>query len=112
MDRIKKYRTVIKEFLLGETTKKPSNAPKLERHLIIDQAENQFLLLTMGWYEEGYKHYAVFHLEIKDAKIWLHQNSTDIDIGEYFVKKGIAKSEMILGFLEPFERELSEYAVA
>lgn len=112
MNKTKKYRTLIKEFLTGEAAKKPSNAPKLERQLIIDQAENQFLLLTMGWYEEAYKHYAVFHLELKEDKIWLHQNSTDIDIGEHFVKKGITKSEMVLGFLEPFERELSEYAVA
>lgn len=112
MDRIKKYRTVIREFLTSEANKKISNAPDLERQLIIDKDENQFILMTIGWHEEVYKHYAVFHLQLKNNKIWLHQNNTDTDIGELFVKKGIAKSEIVLGFLEPFERELSEYAVA
>jgi hypothetical protein len=37
---------------------------------------------------------------------------TEIDLGRFFVDKGVPKSDIVIGFLAPEIRAYSEYAVA
>lgn len=112
MDKIEKYRKILLEEMEYQAELSFANAPELKRRLIIDRDQSEFILLMIGWSKKRYKHGVLFHFEIIGDKIWLHVNHTDVDIGERLVKKGIPKSDIVLGFLSKLERTLEGYAAA
>lgn len=81
--------------------------PDIYNQLIISEDNNQFLLLVMGWHGKKYVHTVAYHLEIRDAKVWIHENRTDVDIAEALAQKGIAAGDIILGFTQPYHREVT-----
>ena len=52
-----------------------------------------------------------FILDIKDEKIWIQCNSTDIDIAEELVNLGVEKQDIVLGFQPLYMRKYTDYAV-
>lgn len=111
-DKLTKYKKILKELFKCQASLHFANEPEVEQQLIINKEETQFIIMVVGWYEEYYKHFALLHVQLKEGKVWLHQNNTDEDVGSILEEKGIPKSELVLGFFTPFERELSDYAVA
>jgi hypothetical protein len=52
------------------------------------------------------------HLDIKEGKIWLQQNLTDQNPAEELVKKGVPRTDIILGLQAPYKRAYTDYGVA
>ncbi|EDX77518.1 XisI protein [Coleofasciculus chthonoplastes PCC 7420] len=52
------------------------------------------------------------HLDIKDNKIWIQQNVTEIDIGQELVDLGVLKEDIVVGFHPPYMRQFTEFAVS
>jgi hypothetical protein len=46
------------------------------------------------------------------GKIWIQENTTDVEIGKEFADLGISKQEIVVGFHHPAMREYSDYAIA
>ncbi|MEZ4849172.1 MAG: XisI protein [Bacteroidia bacterium] len=69
--------------------------------MIFDTENNHFLLMDIGWDKDRFFHDCVFHLDIKDGKIWLQQNWTDADIAGELVDTGVPKSDIVIGFQPP-----------
>lgn len=112
-EKIARYRQIILDFLNERAALKIVNRPGCEHVIIADTARNHYQLLTMGWTPTQYVHSLAFHLDIEaDGKIWLRANWTDTDIAQVLVERGVAKSDIVLGFYPTSMRELSEYAVA
>ena len=112
MENVKKYKKIIRQILEFRASLKVSNAPELERHLIMNEDQTEFVLISFGWNEKNYRHSFVFHIEIKKDKIWVHEDNTDLGIAAKLAENGIPKSDIILGFLPQYAREISGYAVA
>lgn len=112
MDKLKKYQALVQKELTYQASIPFANAPNLERQVIINQSQKHFMLMVIGWEKEQYNHYALFHFELRGDKIWVHQNNTDIDLDAFFEEQQVPKSDIVIGFLTPLERELSDYAVA
>lgn len=112
METIDKYKEIIHQELSYRCTIPIANAPSLKRHLIVTKDGSEFLLLTMGWHKKHYRHNLVFHVEIKDGKVWVHEDKTDVGIATKFVENGIPKSDIVLGFLPKYAQEVSGFAVA
>ena len=93
--------------LNDETIKKIERGEK-----IINKEETAFILVKAGWFKKEFTHGVVFHFEIKNDKVWLYQNSTDIDIGINLVEQGIPKSDIVLAFVSKLERTSEGYALA
>lgn len=68
--------------------------------------------MRVGWKDLKRIYYTVLHFDIKDEKIWLQHNATDIDVGQELVEMGVAKEDMVLGFHPPYKRPLTGYSVA
>ena len=111
MDTLINYAETIIELLKREASRKAANAPDLERLLIVNEEKTKFLVLVVGWHEKVYRHYVLFHIQLKGDKIWLHENRSELDVAKLLVDKGAKKSDIVLGFLSPAMRKLSEYAV-
>lgn len=112
MDKLKSYKEIIKKELSTQASIPFANASNLQHHLIINKEETQFILLKLGWMNDIFKHGLIYHFQIKDNKVWLYKNNTDIDIGARLVKQGIPKSDIVLGFVSEYERGIEGYAQA
>ena len=112
MEKVIKYQEVILKELKHRQSIKIYNAPNLKRHLVINKNKTEFVLLDVGWFNKKYVSGLVFHIEIKNEKIWIHEDNTDVDIASVLVEEGISKEDIVLGFLPDYAKELSNYAIA
>jgi XisI protein len=113
MDRLEHYRQSIKT-LLKRYADSMSQDPDstIETETIFDTENDRYLLLDVGWQKNQRVHHCIFHFDIKNEKIWLQENNTDIDVDEDLEEFGISKQEIVVGFHHPSMREYSDYAIA
>lgn len=114
MDKlIDKYRTIIVQTLRNYAEVPAANAQMLEveEQLILDTEHDHYQILTIGWENGRRVYYPVFHVDIKNNKVWIQENATDFDIVGSFEEQGIAKSDIVLAFQAPHKRALTGYAV-
>jgi hypothetical protein len=110
MDSLNQYRTII-QAILGEYSARRSTA-EIESQCIFDIQRDHYQIVNVGWENQQRVYGCVIHLDIKNGKIWLQYNGTEIDIAQELVDQGVAKSEIVLGFQPPYRRPLTEYAVS
>ncbi len=49
--------------------------------------------------------------DLKDGKIWLQHNGTELGLAHEFVALGVPKQDIVVGFHSPFKRQFTEFAV-
>ena len=115
MDKIAFYQVAISEliaeykhYLGGGRMNKSDDLLKI----VIDKEHNQYQLLKSGWNNGKFSFHVLFHFEIYNDKIWLQQNNTEFYVADELIEKGIAKQDIVLGFIEPQARQYSGFAVA
>ena len=94
MDRLDYYRQCLQDFLKGYSSYGPKN-PEVETQVIIDTVNDHYLLFRTGWEGEHRRHHCIFHFDIKNGKIWLQENNTDIEIDRELEEMGISKKEIV-----------------
>jgi XisI protein len=52
------------------------------------------------------------HFDIKDGKIWIQYNGTELAIAQILVDRGVHTSDIVLGFHSAFKRQFSGYSIA
>jgi hypothetical protein len=113
MGSIKKYQKAILEILEEFAATPFSNSPTVEKQIIADLKRNRFQVIGFGWEKEDILAYSTFlHFEIKNGKIWIQQNWTEILVATELVERGISKSDIVLGFVPEYARDATGYAVA
>lgn len=112
MEKIIKYRTVIQSLLEEYAKTKLANQPDIENQLVFDEKRNVYQLLRLGFENRRRVHYIVFQLDIKDGKIWVQQDATDVPIVQRLLDADVPKTDIVLGFHAPYKRPLSGFAVA
>jgi hypothetical protein len=114
MDKLSNYQEIIKSIFINYAkTRIPANNPEPGYQLIFDNERGSYLLYRTGWKEELNRfHFCVFHIDIKNDKIWVQEDATDFDIVGELEEKGIPKNDIVLGFQAPYKRPLSGYFVA
>jgi hypothetical protein len=67
--------------------------------------------MNVGWDGHRRVYGCVLHLDIKEGKIWIEQNMTEMMVAQELVARGVAKEDIILGFQAPEMREYTGYGV-
>lgn len=111
MDRLEKYREVIKQAVCMIAAELPAEE-NIRTEMICDDERGHYTLLQIGWEEDSRVHGILFHCDILNDKIYLEHNGTDIDIAGMFFEAGIPASEIVLGFRHPQLRQYTEFALA
>lgn len=114
MDNVEQYRSIVKG-ILGEyaQTRIPVNNPEPGYQLIFDSERDSYMLYRTGWKEELKRiHFCVFHIDIKDDKVWVQEDATDFDLVGELEAQGIPKEDIVLAFHAPYKRPFTGYAVA
>ena len=109
---IKKYEKIIIELLKEYAVMFNQQGDGLEAKVIIDKDNGHFQLLNNGWYRGDYQFYVIFHFEIKNNKVWLLENRTDILIAKELTERGVPKLDIVLGLQEPEVSAELGYAIA
>ena len=111
MDRVKKYQKAILSILNEYAKIKYANVDG-ENQVVADKEKHIYQVVTTGWEDGLYINDCPMRFDIINNKIWIQQNNTEWEVGEMFRDMGISKSEIVLGFLKPSTRALTDYAVA
>ncbi len=112
MDKVVKYRQLIKDLLVNYASPNTDSNQELEEQLVFDAERDHYQLLSVGWQNKKRIYFCLLHLDIKNNKIWLQENSTDYDIVEDLIKSGVPYSDVVIGFHPADVRKLTEFAVA
>ena len=112
--KIKKYQTIISDTLCRYAAMpvEGSSEPELEEQLILDMERNHFQILAIGWERGKRVYYPIFHLDIKNGKIYIQEDATDFDIVGELERQGVPTTDIVLAFHAPFKRPMTGYAVA
>ncbi|NEO54138.1 MAG: XisI protein [Okeania sp. SIO3B5] len=110
MDKLNKYRTIIKKFLT-EQTQGNSLDEDIETEIVFDQERERYLLIDLGWQKHQRIYNCVIHLEIKNEKIWIQRNQTDLPISDRLIAEGVPPQDIVLGLQPAYVREYTGLGV-
>jgi len=110
MSDIEKYRKEVKEIIRQYAKERPL-PENVEAQLIFDTEEDHYQLVHVGWNRDQWIHGCVLHMDIKNEKVWIQYNGTEIDIAEELIKRGIPEKNIVIGFHSPYKRQFTQYAV-
>jgi hypothetical protein len=111
MDKITKFQDIIIDFIIAYEAQY-NDTGDVKRRLLFDKTNNSFQLLSAGWRNNHYIFGPIFHFDIINEKICIQCNNTEREIVDEFMEKGIDRQDLVLGFLSPFARKFSGFAVA
>ncbi len=111
MDKLETYRNIIIDTLKEYSKTKSQNLSAVETQLVLDKENNHFFLYRVGWKELERIHYCVFHIDIKEERVWVQEDNTDSIIVDDLLNKGIPKTDIVLGFHAPYKRQFTGFAI-
>jgi hypothetical protein len=107
---VEQYRQWVQQ-LLSERAQRQSHPSEIETQAIFDTAHDHYLLLHTGWRDDRRTHGCSLHLDIKDGKIWIQHDGTEVGIATQLLELGVPASDIVLGFHSPYMRQFTEFAV-
>ncbi|WP_017660047.1 XisI protein [Baaleninema simplex] len=111
MEKLEFYRSCIQTLLERHSQSFPQE-DEVETALCFDTVRDRYQLMRVGWREFDRVYHTVLHFDIKSGKIWLQQNTTDIDVGQELIEMGIPKDEIVLGLHPAYKRPYTGYGVS
>lgn len=113
MDKIKKYQSIIVDYLRQYATEsQKSNPGEVETRVITDYENNSFQALYIGWTGKKFEFSPIFHFDIRNGKIWLQCNNTEREVVDELMAAGVPAGDIVLGFQPPYARQFTGFAVA
>lgn len=110
MDTIASYRNIIQSLLTAYAAIPIANG-KIDCYTVFDTEQDHYQVMNVGWDGHRRVYGCVLHLDIKEGKIWIEQNMTEMMVAQELVARGVAKEDIILGFQAPEMREYTGYGV-
>jgi hypothetical protein len=106
---VEKYRQIIQELIL-QRSQRGVSSKYIETQAILDTECDHYLLLHTGWRENHRTHGCSIHIDIKDGKIWIQHDGTEVGIATVLVELGVPKEDIVLAFHSPSIRQFTEFA--
>ncbi|NJO50655.1 MAG: XisI protein [Leptolyngbyaceae cyanobacterium RM2_2_4] len=111
MDKVAQYREYV-QTLLNQYAKDHTSDDEVEVQLIFDTERDHYQWMNVGWQQFDRIYHCIIHFDIKDGKIWLQQNLTDLNPAEELVEMGVPREDIVLGLQPPYKRQYTEYGAA
>lgn len=109
MERIN-YPQIVQEILQGHSDNDSEDGTEVQ--LIFDTERHHYQVLHLGWKEKELRRVygCIIHVDIKDGKIWVQRDGTEIGVANELVAAGVPKQDIVLGFHAPYKRKFTEFA--
>lgn len=111
MDGVENYREIIKQVIRGVAEYLPKEEG-VRTEVIFDDADGHYELLSIGWSNKRRIHSSLVHIDLREGKVWVERDGTDLEIVQDLLDAGIPQSEMVIGFHPPDHRKYTDFAVA
>jgi XisI protein len=113
MADIKEYRKNVQDLLKEIHSYGATNSSRgIEEQVVFDTEHDHYILIDVGWEQKQHVYGSIIHIDIKDGKIWIQRNNTEIDLADRLIEMGVSKENIVIGFQSPFMRQFSGYAVS
>ncbi|WP_347566205.1 XisI protein [Scytonema sp. UIC 10036] len=80
--------------------------------VVFDLERDRYQVVSAGWKDERPIYGCSVHIDIKDSKIWIQYDGTEIGFADEFVRRGVAKDDIVLAYHSPFMRQFDGFAVS
>jgi hypothetical protein len=110
MAKIEQYREYIQRLLTEYSNYKALNE-EVEAQTIFDREHDHYQLVHVGWSNKRRVYGCVLHLDIKEDKIWIQHDGTEIGIASQLEALGVPRQDIVLGFHAPYKRKYTDFAV-
>jgi hypothetical protein len=87
------------------------NEQEYDVQTLFDDEQGHYQLLYVGWRGNKRDFGCVLHLDIKDGKIWIQHDGTEVGVANQLVEMGVPKQDIVLAFHEPEVRQFTDFAV-
>lgn len=111
MADITEYRQIVQDLIAEIQNYSGSDSNGIEEEIVFDRERDRYLLIDVGWNQKEYVYGTIIHIDIKDEKIWIQRNNTEINLADRLVERGVPKENIVIGLHSPFMRQFSGYAV-
>jgi hypothetical protein len=115
---IEKYRELIKSIVEKHGQCDSDDLPaatlrerEVETQIAFDVDRDRYLMFHVGWRGEKRVFGCVIHIEIRERKIWIQRDGTEVGIANELIAAGVPKSDIVLGYRSPYMRKFTELAV-
>jgi hypothetical protein len=115
MDKLTRYKSLIKQLLrqyVELDSRSPDTNPETEHLLVADDEQGHYLWLNLGWWKGERLNSPTIHVRLKDGKIWIEEDWTDIGFADQLLAAGVPKEDIVLAFHAPEMRQYTEFAAA
>ncbi|PZO09973.1 MAG: XisI protein [Leptolyngbya foveolarum] len=111
MEKLASYRQQIKTVLERKASIVPANA-SIETQLVFDTERDHYQIVHTGWKNNVDRLYGcVVHVDIKDGKIWIQHDGSELAIADQLVEMGVPQQDIVLAYHAPHVRQYTEFAV-
>ncbi|HAX79850.1 MAG TPA: XisI protein [Cyanobacteria bacterium UBA11372] len=113
MDKLTEYPQIIKRILTEyvELCKNRQNS-NLETFLIVDETNNHYIWMNLGWEKDERITGITVYVRIRDRKFWIEEDWTEDGIASDLMSAGVPKEDIVLAFHHPKMRQYTDFAVA
>ena len=107
---VEKYREVIKSIIV-KYSRGDGEEEEVKTQIAFDMERDIYLMFNLGLRGERRVYGCVIHIEIKEGKIWIQRDGTEVGIANELIEAGVTKSDIVLGYRSPYMRKFTELAV-
>lgn len=106
---VEEYRQIIHNILTEHAT---YGMPEehIETLIVSDDEHGHYMLIEVGWQRPRRIYSVVFHLRLKEGKIWIEQDWTKDGVTYELLDAGVAPDDIVLSFQPPEMRPHSDLA--
>ncbi len=110
MDSVASDRALIAR-LFAEWERWPRAEAKFKVMPLMDEARDEYVLLTVGWDGPRRIHNVLVHVDLIDGKFWIQRDNTEEGFATELVAAGVPKERIVLAFYPESVRRYGEFAV-
>ncbi|MEB3231697.1 MAG: XisI protein [Leptolyngbyaceae bacterium] len=111
MDKINHYRKIVQDILIAHSQIQLVYGD-IEMGVLFDQERDRYQVVRTGWLQKRRVYGALIHIDIKDEKIWIQYDGTEVGVANELVECGIPKDKIVLAYHSPFMRQYNGFAVS
>ena len=111
MDKLNYYRQLIEQVLTEHSQRQPFNG-EIEVQLLLNQQQADYQVWYLGWDGDDRIHHCLIHVRLKNSKIWVENDDTEVGIANELIEQGVPQQEIVLAYHAPYLRHFSEFAVS
>lgn len=110
MEKITQYQEYVQRVLSEYVQESPSDE-SVDVELSLDPVRNHYHVFNVGWENKRRVYGCVIHVDIKNDKIWVQHDGTEVVIVDRFLELGVPPEDIVLAFHSPFRRQFTGFAV-